>query len=488
MIGLGWDYFAPTPGGAMLGIAVFLTICGYAALWFAERTTAPPRPEPVGSSGALRREAPAVVNVLTHDGRLTAEGMRATVIDLAARGWLRILPPENDDEVSRVRPAAVAYDGDSLLPHERLVLQHALARFTTDRAIPARHLAVDVTGQWWRRFRRLVFAEGRRSGLLRQRWTLAMIAGPAAVTVFALIAWLASRDGGAAETAVVDSIERRYVSIATLVAIVVLIGRIVKKGIAGEVTLTESGAAATSRWLAVRARLVGAGFGPMAPSANDIGDRRLGYATAMGVGDGAAVELPLARDDHFRAWSSIGGHPRLVTIKYPWRPGYGMHPALALGVGLVAVFAGIRLRRLFANVAREQAWDSIYERFEEQDWLISHLATGLAAIMLIPVLLGLWIAVAGAADMFNTVERTGVVIRTRRPAEVSPLPRPIMKRLERDRYSVFVALDDGRSDVVTAWRATEKSAMPQDVDAVVRATPILGYVRKSTPIGHVLPE
>lgn len=488
MIGLGWDFFAPTPGGAMLGIAVFLTVCGYGALWFAERIAAPDRPDAVGTSGALRREPPAVVNVLTHDARLTAEAMRATMIDLAARGWLRILPPETDDEVSRVRPAAVADDGDALLPHERLVLQHVLARFTTDRAIPARHLAVDVRGSWWRRFRRLVFDEGRRAGLLTRRWTPVLVAGPAVVASLALLAWNASRDGGVAETAVIDSLERRFVSVATLLAVALLIVRIVERAVAGAVTLTEEGHAAAGRWLAVRRRLVADGFAPMAPSANDIGDRRLGFATAMGLGRGAAVELPLAREDHHRVWSAVGGEARLVRIHYPWRPGYGTNPLVALVVGLVAVLAGIRLRRFFSDVARREAWESLYERFEEQDWLIVDVATALTAVTIPLILVGVWIAVAGAADAFNTVERTGVVIRTRRPAEVSPLPRSIVRRLQRDRYSVYVAVDDGRSDTVTAWRATENSAMPQDVDAVVRATPVLGYVRRATPIGHVLPE
>jgi Predicted membrane protein (DUF2207) C-terminal domain len=488
MIGLSWDFFAPTPGGAMLGIAVVLTVCGYAALWFVERMAAPPRPDPAGTSGSLRRESPAVVNVLTHDATLTAEGLRATVVDLAARGWLRILPPEDDDEVSRVRPAAIAADGDALLPHERLVQQHILARFTTDRAIPARHLAVDVTGSWWRRFRRLVYAEGRRSGLLRNRWTPQLIAGPVVITLLALLAWLSSRDGGDPSTAVVDSVERRYIAVATLVALLILCYRIGHRLATGQVTMTEAGVAATSRWLTVRQRLVADGFGPMAPSANDIGDRRLGYAAAMGLADGVSVELPMARDDHYLAWSAIGGSGRLVRIRYPFRPGYGLHPVVALIGGLVTVFVAIRLRRFFSDVARGDAWRSLYDRFEEQDWLISDVATGLAVVSFLPIVVGLWVAFAGAADAFNSVERTGVVIRTRRPAEVSPLPRQVMRRLEGDRYSLYVALDDGRSDVITAWRATEKGAMPQDVDAIVRATPVLGYIRKATPIGHVIPE
>ena len=481
------DFLAGTPGGAMLVISVVLAIAGHVGLWWAQRIATPPRVDSDGASGAMRRESPALVNVLTNDATLTAAGMRATVVDLAVRGWLRILPPVTDDETCRVRPSSEAYDGDALLPHERLVLQHVLARFTTDRAIPARHLAVDIRGAWWRRFRSLVYAEAKRAGLVRRRWTPVLLAGPAVAALLGLLAWNAARDDGT-PVAVVDSVERRIIAMVTLFALLLLAYRVIVRAIGNDVTHTEEGIAATGRWLAVRQRLVASGFAPMAPSSLEIGDRRLAYAAAMCLADGARIELPLAREDHYRAWSSVGGTGRLVRITYPWRPMYGANPLWALFGGLAAAFVGLRGRSFFADVARSDAWTSLYDRFEQQDWLIADLATAITFLMFVPILFGLWAAFAGAADMFNTVERTGVVIRARRPAEVTPLPRAVVKRLEGDRYSLYVAIDDGTSDTLTAWRSTERTATPQGVDAVVRATPILGYVRRSTPIGHVFTD
>lgn len=469
----------------MLVFAVILAVLGHGALTWAERHATPQRIGSVGSSGELRKESPAIVNVLTNDATLTAAGMRATVVDLAARGWLRILPPATDDELCRVRPASAAYDGDALLPHERLVLQHVLARFTTDQAIPARHLAVDIRGAWWRRFRGLVYAEARRSGLVTRRWSAQLLAVPVVAAVIGLFVWNASRDDGT-ESAVVDSMERRLIAIATLAALLILVYRLVRHLIDNEVTHTDAGIGAAGRWLSVRKRLVAGGFAPMAASSLEIGDRRLAYATAMCLADGARIELPLAREDHRRAWSSVGGEARLVRIAYPWRPIYGINPVVALVGGLIAVFAGIRLRRFSTDVARSEAWDSLFERFSDQDWLITDVATGVAILSYIPILLGLWAAFAGAADMFNTIERTGLVIRARRPGEVTPLPRSLVKRLEGDRYSLYVAVDDGSSDTITAWRAGERTAMPQGVDAEVRATPILGYIRRASPIGHII--
>lgn len=482
------DLLAPAHGTGMLVVSILLTVAAYAVFALTEWWLMPERPEPAEAQGPLRRDPPAVVNLLTNDCTLTAAGFRATVIDLAARGWLRLLPPDEDDELGRVRPAATARGGDSLLPHERLVLQHVLARFTADQAIPARYLAIDVRGSWWRRFRTLVDAEARRSGLVRRRWTAPYLIAPATLVVVAAMAWLAARDDGQPDVAVVDSLERRMVAIAVLLALVVLSIRILRRVSGGGLRHTMAGLAATRRWLVVRQRLVDAGFGMMAPSALETGDRRLAYAAAMCLADGAAIELPLAREDHRRAWSAVGGRGRLVRVIYPWRPGYGLHPVAALVGGVVAVFVGWRLRNWFADVARGDAWDSIYERFPDQDWLIADIATGLTALCYVPVLLGLWIAVAGAVDLFTVVERTGVVVRARRPAEVSPFPRSVRRLLERDRYSVFIAIDDGRHGTVVAWRSNERHAVPQGARAIVRASPVLGHVRKAAPVGHVLPE
>lgn len=483
---LAWDVVSATPSGGGLIVGILLLVIAAIGLWFAERHAAPTRPQPADHHGELRRESPAVVNMLTNDATLTASGFRATVIDLAARGWLRLLPPaDDDDDLGRVRPAATAYEGDALLPHERLVLQHVMARFTTDRAIPVRFLAVDVKGAWWRRFRSLVVDDAEQAGLLRRRWTAQLLAAPAVLVVLAALIIWAARDGDV-DVAVVDSIERRAWFFAALLCVGALGYRIVRHAIDHSLTHTEAGLVATRDWLAVRQQLVEADYGPMAPSAIEVGDRSLGYASAMCLAEGAAAELPLAREDHYRAWSNVGQHSRLVRVKYPTRLGYGLHPVVAIIAGIVAAFVGLRLRRFFSDAARGDTLDSLYERFPEQDWLIADVATGLTVVTFLPLLAGVFVAIAGAADVFSTVERTGLVLRARQPAEVAPLPRSIRRLIERDRYTLFVAIDDGTADTVVAWRAGERNAIPQGANATVRASPVLGYVRRAVPVGHIL--
>jgi len=271
-----------------------------------------------------------------------------------------------------------------------------------------------------------------------------------------------------------------------LVALVVLAVRIVRVIVRPLWTHTNEGVAATQRWLAVRGLLDRAGFGDLAPSAQEIGDRRLAYATAMCVAEGAAVELPLAREDHFRVWSSVGGRARLVRVRYPSRIGFGMTPWAIIAIGSLVFIAGLRLRGWAADVARGETFDWVYEQLPEQDWLIADVATAVTILSYVPILVGLWFVIAGIADLMSTVERTGIVVRARRPVEVSSLPRRLRRLLDRDRYRVYMAIDDGTSDTITAWRANERTAVPQGARATVKASRVLGRVRSATPVGHRL--
>jgi hypothetical protein len=71
-------------------------------------------------------------------------------------------------------------------------------------------------------------------------------------------------------------------------------------------------------------------------------------------------------------------------------------------------------------------------------------------------------------------------------ALATPLPRVLRKWFERDRYSLYIAVDDGTSDTIHAWRCSERTAVPQGARATIRATPVLGHVRSATPVGHRL--
>jgi hypothetical protein len=154
-----------------------------------------------------------------------------------------------------------------------------------------------------------------------------------------------------------------------------------------------------------------------------------------------------------------------------------------LALGVVVGGGLIALQRLLLGVARGERLISVLDDFPDQVDLIQNVALVLAAILIAPMLWMAWLVIAGAFDLFSTIERQGVVVRARRPQRVVPFPRLLRPLARRDRFALFIAVDDGRTDRVSAWLSNERTAVPQGARARVKATPVLGYVRRSEPIG-----
>ena len=205
----------------------------------------------------------------------------------------------------------------------------------------------------------------------------------------------------------------------------------------------------------------------------------------MGVAEHVLDELPAAPEDHRTAWSEAGGTPHIVRVRYPVRPGYGQHPLKVGGVGIVVFFVTRWIQGFLGRVSDGEALESLLERVPGQVDLIETIADVLAVVCWLPILWGAWAIVAGAIDSIATRERLGAVVRARRPVEVLPplLVSVVKPFAERDRFSTYLAVDDGKRTWVTAWLAGERSAAPQGAQARVRATPLLGYVRSSEPVG-----
>jgi hypothetical protein len=225
------------------------------------------------------------------------------------------------------------------------------------------------------------------------------------------------------------------------------------------------------------------GFEGASSGAANNPSRALAYAAALGLAERAAEELPIVPEDDRLAWSNATGAWHVVRVRYPFRPGYGRHPALVLGAGLAGSIALFALHRLLLDVSRGEALAGIVDDFPDQASWIERGALGLALACLLPLAWALWLVVAGSFDLFSTVRRQGVVVRARRPQRVVPWSRLLRPLARRDRFALFVAVDDGRGERVQAWLANERTAVPQGARARVHATPVLGYVRRSEPIG-----
>ena len=143
-----------------------------------------------------------------------------------------------------------------------------------------------------------------------------------------------------------------------------------------------------------------------------------------------------------------------------------------------------RGREMLGRVADGQLLESLVDRFPEHDDLVENVAEILATLMFIPMAWSIWAIVAGVVDTVSVTERVGVVVRARRPGRRHPIrqrpaaarrPRPLLGVPRRRRRDAARASPRG-------W-PTSARQHPQGAQARVRATPLLGHVRKSEPIG-----
>ena len=480
--------FLHRPSTSTLVLAILACLAGWLLHVYAERSTRAPAVEPGPASrpavlddGGI--EPPAVVALLTNRYDAPRTAVTATALDLAARGWIRLTTVDGELVVVTRGNAAV---GDQLRPFEQQVLNHLAARafndVTSANTLAASHHRLDR--RWWIRFGRSVADVAQAAGLTTRRYTpVELVPAGAAAAVGLIAAWMAARGGD--EVAIADSWKSRLVWAITIGALGLLAWQVVQRALGSAQRPTELGTARTAAWMGFRQRLrerIPAHASVLAPPAQQVA---LAQASVMGVAEHVLDELPAAPEDHRSAWSEAGGSPHVVRVRYPVRPGYGQHPVKVGVAGLVVFLVARWIAGFLGRVADGEALESLLDRIPGQVDLVETIAAILAVLCWIPILWGVWAIIAGAVDSVATRERVGAVVRARRPVEVLPplLVSVVKPFAERDRFSTYLAVDDGKRTWVTAWLASERSAAPQGAQARVRATPLLGYVRSSEPIG-----
>ena len=475
--------FLHEPESGPLITAAVLVAAAVVVLVVGSRVLAPPRIVASTETSEIGDETPAVASLLTNGFVVTPYAAVATLLDLVARGWLRI--EQVDDEV------VVLVDGhgtldDLLTPYEQQVLNHVhkLAAGTTSGVTGA---GIEVAGlrlprSWSRRFSAAVTRHARKAGLCRRRWPRVALLVPAALLGLAgWQLWRAVRDGP--HTEIADSLLPRALGFVVAVAIIAVARPILGLAVSRAQRPTDLGRQRAEFWMGLRAWMEPRGFEHASSTAARNASRAVGYAAAFGLAERAADEVPVLPEDDRTAWSNASGQWHVVRVRYPFRPGYGRHPVLVLVTGLVIGTGIVLLQRLLLDISKGHTLAGLIDDFEEQADIIHDVAVGIAAALMLPLLWMAWLVVAGAFDLFATIERRGLVVRARRPQRVIRSRWLLGPLARRDRYALFVAVDDGRSDRVGSWLANERTAVPQGARAHVRATPILGYVRSSEPIG-----
>jgi len=369
----------------------------------------PPEPPTGRKTLVLGPEPPAVANFLVNGFRVTDEAVPATLIDLAARNVVDVEQRGPGVFYVRLRPNV-----DELLnSYEQRVLDHLVAR-ARDGVVPAKALTTGPASEstrWRRRFSNEVVADAQRRRLSEDA-----LGG----RVFTLLTGAALIP--AALTWAVWEFEPGLV---VLFGGVALLGWIRARHPQRE---TPEGLAAASRWLGVRAELAeNEVFPTHSPLTVELWDRLLAYGAALGVASGASSPLPMGTESDTEAWSAYGGRWRRIRISYPrvWPPAWGADPLVAFGVGLAVVVAS----GLFLYVLAPGLVD----------------AGALASVPLLVacggVILGAALVVMAGADWRTAVEVTGPILRLRTFGDD-----------EKRRH--YIAVDDGTSDTIRAWRVS----------------------------------
>jgi hypothetical protein len=313
---------------AIAAAGVWLLVFG----WCAVMTSRPRLPGAAAGPGpGLAPDQPALVNLSVTRCRLNGAAYPATILDLAARGYLAITEREPGQLWCGVSASAPADTG--LARSGRLVLAGVRALAAGDGApfeALAESCASDVRGRW-DPFARAVQAEGRQAGITRPRLSVAarILLDTGAAGVGALAFAAVHRLPGTGLWAPAATAVLAFVVPACLVH---WLGR--------QERLTAHGSALAA-WAE---RAVAGTVGEMAAAAGTAGTR--GTRGAGGAGDAASAAGRVAASSpaglRQLAWAVAAGAPVPIPGAAPGlasgvRPGRGRAGA---GAGIFGPFAG----------------------------------------------------------------------------------------------------------------------------------------------------
>ena len=291
---------------------------------------------PQATSVGLDHPSPALVNLLVHSGHVTGDALAATVVDLAARGYLHLEQVGPGEVLCRFphRPPA----DRPLLPHERQALD-LLAGRAVDGVVPAGALGQGVTDEadrWWEQFALAVGREGEAAGLDRipGGW------GPSLLELIRAAVCLLLFFGCVVVAKVVQDPTVSTVCGAVFVGAGLWAGAFLRDG-ERRASLTREGIALGSQWITERERVLDLLPDALGPAAVTVRGRTLAYACAVGTAPSVTRGLPRGPDSTRDAWVRRGGMWRRVTLRYPLRMprGWGRPPLTTILPALLGVIA-----------------------------------------------------------------------------------------------------------------------------------------------------
>lgn len=406
----------------------------------------------------LGPEPPAIVHLLTNRWHIAPEAVEATLMDLAARGFISIerIGADPHEAVCRVNTG----HEDGLMPYENQVLAR-VSNSLVDDVVPLAALAQGdpfTAKVWLRIFQREVIADARAHGLSRPRlpWELraALLA----------LAWVPGLLIGAGVSAGLGT----PFGILTGIPVIAALSRLAF-AIRGERD-TPAGRRAAARWLGVRTYLAAhPTLAAVPPAGVVMWGRYLAYAAATWVAKETLRVLELGSSEDKHAWSPQSGSWRKIRVRYPRRRSWGRYPGVALGYGTAWVVWGVFM-----------LWFPVM--------LLSQWSTALAVLLGIVGAIGLGWGIAAIAragtDLLSPQTKEGLALRVRTKKRLTLY---VGRRRRLRQYGrTYIAVDDGNGDLITATVLTPNAKYAIDENDVVRIHygRCFGFVSKVEILRH----
>lgn len=428
---------------------------------------------PAGAGIDLPPESPAVAGMLANDFTIPSETAPAILLDLAARRIVDLDEVQPGRTICRLRGRA---DMTGLSAADTRVLEAIRGR-AIDGVVPTEALTSGPEEQskgWHRSLAREVVQEAQQAGLTVNRWPKGLVTGlgaglalPVALVAFAFRSEDIVRDDQVATVVVAGAVAIIVIALGAIV-----VGRL---GTSIAQLPTESGEPAAARARGLEEHLSeDRALDELPPASVKVRGRHFAYAAAFGAAHLAVELLPMGTEDDHRAWSRFGARWRRVKVRYPrvLPPAWGKHPAFALF--LAVLWGGVAVLAIYGIDAMGSSDPP--QSVSSSQW--DDLTTG-ALIALAPAIAvlawALWVLVRALPDLWSTRTVIGEIVRDRRFRKWS-------SSNDTPRYSNYLAVDDGTSDRVSAWRMRGALWALHDQGEVVTAeiTPRLRYVRSIT--------
>jgi hypothetical protein len=457
----------------VLAAAVGLGWLAMAAVIAAVRSI--PHVEPAAATQDLPGATPAMANLLCSDFELGTEAVPATLLDLAARRVVALEEVQPGHTICRVR--GTGSRSGALDDYEQRVLAAVTAK-AVEGVVPAEALTTgteEASRGWRRAFAKEVIGVAQRAGLTYDRWPKAYVAlvGLGVLVVGGLL-YLASAVGDGTDRDIgANAAVAGGVAVASLIGIAAVSARL---GASLAQLPTPEGRVAAGRCLGLQAHLrENEHLDDVAPAAVVMWGRHLAYAAALGSAAHCVAALPMGAEDDHHAWSRFGGRWRKVRVGYPRArpPAWGKSPGFAAFLGVAWGGAAVAAIYGLATLAREVGDSTTGGLTREQsDWI------GRAALVVcIPCALllawALYVLSQAVPDLWQRREVRGEIVRARARQQVFGGSR------DHPVYWYYLALDDGSTTRVTAWRVRRELYDSCSQGDVVTAgvTPNLGHVR-----------